>query len=87
MTVIEFKERYPQYSHLEGNELWNKMEDVFILEHSAIPFSGEYIEFEYNGIQFKIDKNIDEFFSEKKNTTMMESYRYVLIDLSQTKKE
>jgi len=27
MTATEFKQKYPQYSHLEGDELWNKMED------------------------------------------------------------
>ena len=28
MTTTEFKQKYPQYSHLEGDELWNKMEDT-----------------------------------------------------------
>jgi len=28
MTPQEFKERYPQYIKLEGNELWDTMEDV-----------------------------------------------------------
>lgn len=27
MTTTEFKQKYPQYSHLEGDELWNKMEE------------------------------------------------------------
>lgn len=29
MTVAEFKTAYPQYAHLEGEALWNTMEDVF----------------------------------------------------------
>jgi hypothetical protein len=32
MTVQEFKLKYPQYSHLEGDSLWNTMEDMFIQE-------------------------------------------------------
>lgn len=28
MTTIEFKQKYPQYKDLEGDELWNKMEDT-----------------------------------------------------------
>lgn len=27
MTTSEFKEKYPHLAHLEGNELWNAMED------------------------------------------------------------
>lgn len=30
MTAVEFKEKYPQYSHLEGDELWDKMTDCFM---------------------------------------------------------
>lgn len=33
MTTTEFKEKYPHLSHLEGNDLWNAMEDAYILEH------------------------------------------------------
>lgn len=32
MTVEEFKNKYPQYSNLEGDELWNKVEDIVIEE-------------------------------------------------------
>jgi hypothetical protein len=32
MTVQEFKLKYPEYSHLEGDSLWNTMEDMFIQE-------------------------------------------------------
>ena len=28
MTTTEFKLKYPQYKDLEGDELWNKMEDT-----------------------------------------------------------
>ena len=31
MTPNEFKKRFPEYKHLEGNELWNKMEDIMSL--------------------------------------------------------
>lgn len=27
MTTTEFKQKYPQYKDLEGDELWDKMED------------------------------------------------------------
>ncbi len=30
MTITKFKEKYPQYSHLEGDVLWNTMEDVLL---------------------------------------------------------
>lgn len=32
MTTQEFKLKYPEYSHLEGDSLWNTMEDTFIKE-------------------------------------------------------
>ena len=30
MTPKEFKEKYPQYKDLEGDALWDKMEDVLL---------------------------------------------------------
>lgn len=30
MTSNEFKIKYPQYAHLEGEDLWNKMEDTLL---------------------------------------------------------
>lgn len=33
MDVQEFKTKYPHLSHLEGNDLWNAMEDAWIVEH------------------------------------------------------
>jgi hypothetical protein len=30
MTVKEFKVAYPQYSNLEGDDLWDKMTEVFL---------------------------------------------------------
>jgi hypothetical protein len=33
MTPSEFKITHPEYSHLEGIDLWNKMEDTFISNH------------------------------------------------------
>ena len=30
MTVKEFKKQFPEFAHLEGNELWNKMEDTML---------------------------------------------------------
>lgn len=35
MTAQEFKEKYPQFAHLEGYELWNKMEEQHVLENSG----------------------------------------------------
>lgn len=29
MTTKEFKDRYPQYAHLEGDTLWDKMTEKF----------------------------------------------------------
>ena len=36
MTVKEFKEQHPELSHLEGNELWNAMEDHMVATTSNI---------------------------------------------------
>lgn len=33
MTTKEFKIKYPHLSHLEGNDLWNAMEDAYIYDH------------------------------------------------------
>jgi len=33
MDVQEFKTKYPHLSHLEGDDLWNAMEDAWIIEH------------------------------------------------------
>jgi len=33
MTTSEFKIKYPHLAHLEGNDLWNAMEDSYIYEH------------------------------------------------------
>lgn len=33
MDVQEFKTKYPHLSHLEGDDLWNAMEDAWIVEH------------------------------------------------------
>jgi hypothetical protein len=30
MTILEFKTQYPQYSHLEGNDLWDKMTEALL---------------------------------------------------------
>lgn len=35
MTVAEFKQNYPEYSHLEGDELWDKMTDMVCLTGSV----------------------------------------------------
>jgi hypothetical protein len=33
MDAQDFKTKYPHLSHLEGNDLWNAMEDAWIYEH------------------------------------------------------
>ena len=33
MDAQEFKTKYPHLSHLEGNDLWNAMEDAWMYEH------------------------------------------------------
>lgn len=32
MTTTQFKEKYPQYSHLEGDDLWDKMAEYVCAE-------------------------------------------------------
>jgi len=45
MTVTEFKKQYPEYAHLEGNALWNKMEDV-MFKNAHRPTPEEIEEFD-----------------------------------------
>lgn len=33
MTPQEFKKKYPHLAHLEGNALWDAMEDAWLFEH------------------------------------------------------
>ena len=67
MTVSEFKLKYPEHANLEGDELWNKMEDV-MLENSkpATPEDMKKFFAPHEG-------------SPKKS---MESYRMIFIDTS-----
>lgn len=37
MTVEQFKERYPKYKDLEGDDLWNKMEYTLLAEQRKKP--------------------------------------------------
>lgn len=37
MTTKEFKEKYPQYKNLEGNALWNMMENTSLIEQRKKP--------------------------------------------------
>lgn len=36
MRVSEFKLAYPQYSHLEGDQLWDKMTEVFLSTNGVL---------------------------------------------------
>lgn len=36
MTPNEFKLKFPQYSHLEGDDLWDKMTDVVLQQDKSI---------------------------------------------------
>lgn len=36
MNETEFKQKYPKYSHLEGDALWNKMEDTLLDSDNAL---------------------------------------------------
>ena len=42
MTTKEFKDKYPHYSHLEGDDLWNAME--FMLLQSSDSWTADYSE-------------------------------------------
>jgi len=49
MTTQEFKQNNPQYDHLEGNELWNKMEEAALRWGWAADYSEGIVE-ELSGI-------------------------------------
>ena len=36
MTTTEFKENYPQYSHLKNDALWDKMTEVFLQSDNVL---------------------------------------------------
>ena len=36
MTVKEFKEKYPEYAHLEGDELWDTMTLILLRDGRKI---------------------------------------------------
>lgn len=36
MTKTEFKIKYPQYAHLEGNELWDTMTEVVLQQDNVL---------------------------------------------------
>lgn len=58
MTVRQFKEQYPQFAHLQGNILWDKMEDVLIkkrLPHLVYDWKGNQLK---NGDWFCVIKVI-----------------------------
>lgn len=46
MTIVEFKNKYPQHAHLDGNELWNMMEHEYIIAH---PFNFRNKIFDWKG--------------------------------------
>jgi len=51
MTSAEFKEANPEYAHLEGDELWNAMEDHFLA--NARPFEKPKDFFDWQGNKIK----------------------------------
>lgn len=44
MTTKEFKDKFPQYAHLEGYALWNAMEDSFLHDSSREAWVADYSE-------------------------------------------
>jgi len=67
MTPKEFKELYPKFAHLEGDQLWNKMEEVML--QNAKPATKE-----------DIDKFFE--VPENNGKIPLESYRMIFIDMS-----
>lgn len=60
MTTTEFKQKYPQYKKLEGDELWDKMteslletEDVLYADPNQIKVFHKPIETEYGKISIE----------------------------------
>lgn len=61
MTVHQFKEQYPQFAHLQGNCLWDKMEDILL--NKKVPLPNEVLDWKgnvlKNGDWFCVIKVID----------------------------
>ena len=59
MTPKEFKIKYPQYSHLEGNELWDKMTTVLLESSNTLTADPNrkitYVTYEINGMEISIE--------------------------------
>jgi len=79
MTTEEFKIKYPHLSHLEGNDLWNAMEDSLLYEKSKnlIDYSGQM--FDRDGDEIK-DGDVLEIW--KIDTNKGNTYRFVMLDFS-----
>ena len=84
MTTQEFKEKYPNLSHLEGNDLWNAMEDSFLHEQSKNPidYSGQI--FDRKGKEIKDGDTIEVW---KIDTNKGNTYGFVMLDFSKESNE
>jgi hypothetical protein len=71
MTPNEFKEKYPTWSHLEGNELWDKMEDVMLLEQIAASPAPPIVDWKGNVIEAEMSVVFISTFIQEQEYRMM----------------
>ena len=57
MNEIEFKLKYPQHSHLEGNDLWNMMEDTLLQSDNCLYADPNQVKIYSNPITLSILQN------------------------------
>lgn len=80
MNEQEFKIKYPEYSHLEGDELWDMMTTV-LGQIGEQKDTNEFIEYVDNsGHKWHIEKSVEDFFKHEP-TYKTESYKLILLDL------
>lgn len=74
MTPKEFKEKYPEYAHLEGNELWDMMQNVLlksgtilVADPNRIPVFHPPVEIPNIGIVYIEDETKTEWIDKNNN--------------------
>lgn len=78
MTTEEFKKKYPSLAHLQGNELWNAMEDKMIEEGNfTIGGMEEFKNFCKSDKPFDIEKAEKAFFIPTNNGWILQRFNKI----------
>lgn len=94
MSIEEFKQAYPEYSHLKGDALWDMMTEVMSIEQSKVDtvfglndFTGYTSYTDGEGHQWEIDNRCLKFFEPAPTESPTESYKMVIWDANKFKEK